>query len=360
MGDTLALRQGPTLLHYRAWRGPLRDDNGLATVLFLLAQAALFGLAVVAPGGVRLVLLAVFIGLWGLVVRSRAWPIARVALVLMFRRRLFWGLYALSLCVFLLYFFGQYVMSWASGQIGESDVRVGNIGRINPKWLLDFLRNALKFNGSAEMFRNFFWYEANTVMIVLALSGSVLIGNDLRFGSLSFYLSKPLTFWHYLLGKGIAVAAFLNLFTTVPAVLLFVQYGLLESWDYFPQNSHLLLGILGYGMVLSVSLTVVLLAMAAWLRQTVPLIMAWMTLFVFCQALGIAMVDGLHFPPQWRLLDLWNCTYVIGNACLGIHPAAVRPFPQPRVVEAALVLCGACLSCLTYLVLRVRAVEIVS
>jgi hypothetical protein len=350
----------PVLLRYRGWRGALADDGARATLLFVLAQAVLFAVAAVLPGYWRLLALAAFIGNFWFVTRSRAWPVARVALELMFGRRLFWGLYALSLCVFLLYFFGQYVMSWAQGQLGESEVRVGNMGRVNPKWLLDFLRNALKFNGSPEMFRNFFWYEANTVMIALALSGSILIGNDLRHGSLSFYLSKPMTTWHYLLGKGLAVAAFLNLFTTLPAVVLFVQYGLLESWEYFAAESHLLQGVIAYGMVLSAALTVVLLAMAVWLRRTVPLIMAWMTLFVFCQGVGSAMVDGLHFSARWRLVDLWNCTYVIGNQFLGVPPGSIRPSPQPPVAEAAMVLGGVCALCLTYLILRVRAVEIVN
>ena len=51
-------------------------------------------------------------------------------------------------------------------------------------------------------------------MIVLALAGAVLVGNDFRFGSLPFYLSKPLGRWHYVLGKCLAVAVFVNLMTT--------------------------------------------------------------------------------------------------------------------------------------------------
>ena len=42
-----------------------------------------------------------------------------------FRRRLFWALYALSMMIFLLFFFGQYLLAWAQSQAGESDVRVG-------------------------------------------------------------------------------------------------------------------------------------------------------------------------------------------------------------------------------------------
>jgi hypothetical protein len=225
---------------------------------------------------------------------------------------------------------------------------------------VQFLRDALKLNGSAETFRNFFWYEASSVMIVLAFAGSVLIGNDLRFGSLPFYLSKPISRWHYLLGKGLAVAVFLNLFTTVPAIALFVQYGLLESWDYFFEQSHLLVGILGYGLLLTATLTVILLALASWLQKTVPLVMAWTTLFVFCHGMSRALVELLRMSPRFRLIDVWGCTYLLGNRFLGIAPENVRPQLQPPAAEAALVLAGATFLCLSYLVMRIRAVEIVS
>jgi hypothetical protein len=32
-----------------------------------------------------------------------------------------------------MYFFGQYLMSWAQNQLGESEVRVGAVGKVNPK-----------------------------------------------------------------------------------------------------------------------------------------------------------------------------------------------------------------------------------
>jgi ABC-2 type transport system permease protein len=354
------LNAKPVLLHYRGWRGSLQGDGLASTFGFLAVQAALFGVAALVPSGLmRVLLLGVFLVNFLFVSRSRAWPIARVALLMLFRRRLFWGLYALSVTVFLCYFFGQYLMSWAQGLLGESEIRIGGVARVQPKWLLETLRDTLHFNGSPLTFRDFFWFEANTVMIALAFSGAVLIGNDFRYGSLAFYLAKPISTWHYLLGKGLAVVVFLNLFTTLPAVVLWLQFGMLESWEYFMDQSHLLLGILTYGLVLSTSLTIVLLATAAWLRATVPLIMAWMTLFVFAQTVSSALVDGLRFSPLWRLIDLWNCTYVIGNALLHADLSKIRPSPQPEVWQAALVLLGVCSACLSYLIRRVRAVEIV-
>ncbi|HEY7315021.1 MAG TPA: ABC transporter permease subunit [Gemmataceae bacterium] len=317
MGDSLSRAAAPALLHYRPWHGDFRSPA------------------------------------------VSVWPIARVALVSIFRRWMFWIIYALGLLIFLLFFFGQYMLSWAQTQVGESEVPVGGLGRMNPRHLIQLFRVFLKLDGGPETYRNFFSYQGYIVMIVLALAGSILIGNDLRFGSLPYYLSKPLSRWHYLLGKALAVAVFINLMTTLPAAILFVQWGVLESWDYLYERFDLLLGILGYGLVLTVTLTLLLLATATWLRRTVPLIMTWTTLFFFCRLLSSALVDGLHFSPRWRLIDLWNSASLIGSTCLGLEPWKIRPIHQPPWYEAAVVLGGVSLLCLIYLIQRIRAVEIV-
>jgi len=317
MGDSPNQAATPELLHYRPWRGDFRPPS------------------------------------------ASVWPIARVALQSIFRRWMFWIIYLLGLLIFLLFFFGQYLLAWAQTQVGETDVRVGGLGRMNPRNLIQLFRVFLKLDGGAETYRNFFAYQGHIVMIILALAGAILIGNDLRFGSLPYYLSKPLSRWHYLLGKGLAVAVFINLITTIPAVILFVQWGVLDSWDYFYDSFDLLLGILGYGLVITVTLTLLLLATATWLRRTVPLIMTWTTLFFFCRLLSSALVDGLRFSPRWRLIDLWNSMSLIGSTCLGLEPHTFRPAHQPPWYEAAVVLGGVSLLCLIYLIQRIRAVEIV-
>jgi ABC-type transport system involved in multi-copper enzyme maturation permease subunit len=305
---------------------------------------------------------------------ASVWPIARVSLWMIFRRKLFWFLYALALLIFLMFFFGQYLLSWAETQIGETNVMVGPM-RTEPRVLIDLLRTAMKLNGTAETYRNFMWYQGYMVMIVLAMAGSILVGNDFHFGSLPFYLAKPLNRWHYLGGKALAVAVFINLMTTVPALLLYLQYGLLASWRYFIDDgteialgsrfalnipvNPLFFGILGYGLVLTVCLSLFLLATAACLRRTVPMLMVWTTFFVFMRLLGSALVDGLNYDSHWRLIDLWNNTYLVGNACLGVAHAEIKPLPQPPTWEAGLVLIAVSILCLIYLNLRIRAVEIV-
>jgi ABC-2 type transport system permease protein len=287
------------------------------------------------------------------------WPIARVGLTLIFRRKLFWGLYALALMMFLLFFFGQYLMAWAESQLGEDRVPVMGL-KADPRWLIGFFRDLLRLNGTGETYRTFMSLQGYIVMVVLALAGAILVGNDVQHGSLPFYLSKPVSSWHYLFGKVLAVGVFVNLMTTLPALVLFVQYGLLSSWGYFVDNWRLVFGILGYGLVLTVALSLLLVATASWLRRSVPLIMTWTTLFVFLKALSLALVEDLHYDVRWRLLDLWSDALVVGNYLLNVVPQEGRSSsPLPEWYEGALVLGGVCVVCLTYLTLRIRAVEIV-
>ncbi len=307
---------GASLLHYRPWRGEFRSSA------------------------------------------LSIWPIARISLWMIFRRKLFWLLYALALLIFFMFFFGQYLLAWAETQTAEESVRIGVL-RAEPGRVVHMLREVLRLNGTGYTYRNFFWYQGYMVMIVLALAGSILVGNDFHFGSLPFYLSKPIGRWQYLVGKCLAVGVFINLMTTLPAVVLFVQYGLLDSWDYFLDNGRLLLGILAYGLLLTVSLSLLLVATSTWLRRTVPMIMTWTTLFFFFRLLALALVDGFHYDRRWRLIDLWNDTYVLGSACLGMAHDTIRPVEQPTVLEAGLLLGALSILCLIYLNLRIRAVEIV-
>jgi len=302
------------LLHYRPWRGRFRSSA------------------------------------WSI------WPVARLSLAMVFRRKLFWVLYGLALFIFLLFFFGQYLLFFAETQTESRIPLVG--GSISTQYLIRLFRTVLKLDATAQMYLNLFWYQGYMVMVVLALAGAILVGNDIRFGSLPFYLAKPISARHYLLGKCLAIVVFVNLMTTLPAVCLFVQYGLLSSYDYFTESGYLLGGIFAYGLILSSFLALLLVATAVAVRRTVPLIMMWTTLFFFFRRLAEALVDRLYYDPRWRLIDLWNDLYLVGNACLGVDVNSFRR--QPRLTEVVIVLLAVSVLCLTYLIRRIRAVEVVS
>lgn len=302
----------PKLLHYRSWRGEFRGP------------------------------------IW------TPWPIARAALALMFHRKLFWALYGFALLSFLMFFFGQFLLAWAEAQAGEQNVPVLGV-RMNPGSLIRFFRVGLRLDGGPESYRLFFTYQGYMVMAVLALAGAVLVGNDFEFGSLPFYLAKPLAPAHYVLGKCLAVAVFVHLMTTLPALVLFFQYRVLQEWDRLDRELLLLGGILAYGMILSSFLSLMLVTTASALQRTVPMVMAWTALFYFLRQLTATLVDRLGWDVHWRLLDLWGDACALGDACLGLD----RGPQQPPLLPAFLTLGVTSLLCLTYLSRRIRAVEIV-
>ena len=283
---------------------------------------------------------------------------ARVSLKLMFRRKLFWGLFALGLLVFFFFFYAQYLVVWITNQLATETVRFAGIP-VTVGNLTKFLER-LTLNGTAHTFGNFIWFQGYVLVIVLALAGSVLVGNDFFHGSLPFYLSKPIGRWHYVLGKCLAIGVFVNLMTTLPAIILWLEAGLLYDWKtYYLDNLDLLLGILGYGLVLIGHAQPLVVATAVWVRRTVPLVMVWMGLFVFLRMLAAWLTDALK-DERWRLIDLWNDLYLCGLWCLGAEHDIDPPAPQPEYRQAWLVVGGVCAACLLYLRKRVQAVEIVT
>jgi ABC-2 type transport system permease protein len=289
---------------------------------------------------------------------SGSLAMARISLKLMMRRKLFWALYALAALIFFFFFYGQYLVVWIQIQTANQSVPFLGV-RIRVAELLKFL-DKLNLNGSAHTYGNFIWFQGYISMIVLALAGSVLVGNDFHHGSLPFYLSKPMGRRHYVLGKCLGAGIFVNMLTTVPALILYIQAGFLYDWQtYYFQHLRELAGIIGYGLILTVTLGLFLVASAVAVRRTVPLVMIWAGVFVLCRMVGGFLVEGQRFQPGWRLMDLWNNLYLVGLWCLGADRSEEVPGTQPATWEAFLVIAVVCGVCAVYLRRRVQAVEVV-
>jgi ABC-type transport system involved in multi-copper enzyme maturation permease subunit len=281
---------------------------------------------------------------------------ARVSVLLLLRRRILWGLFGLGLLVFFFFFYAQYLVVWITNQLATETVRFAGIPVTIGNLTKFFDRLAL--NGTAHTFGNFIWYQGYVLVILLALAGSVLVGNDFFHGSLPFYLSKPIGRWHYVLGKCLAIGVFVNVLVTLPAIGLWVEAGLLYEWrSYYLDNLDLLAGILGYGLLLTVTLSLLVVATAVWVRRAVPMVMIWMGLFVFLKMLGEQL--GRELDPRWRLIDLWNSLYLCGLSCLQADHDTIRPSPQPDYWEAWVMVTGVCVACVLYLRRRVQAVEVI-
>src|SRR5437667_8853457 len=105
-------------------------------------------------------------------------------------------------------------------------------------------------------------------MLLLAFAGSLLIGSDYQQAGLTFYLSRRIGKRHYVAGKLLAIGSLVLLITTLPALALYLEYGMLSSsLEYFRENPRILCGILGYGFIMAVVLSLLLGAIASWVPR---------------------------------------------------------------------------------------------
>lgn len=264
----------------------------------------------------------------------------RVGLALIFRRWVFWVLIGLGLLNFLFHF--SFIYLKATLVIQSRDM-----GR--------FLDN-YKVTGTGDAYADFMQAQAGVTALLLAFAGSTLIGADYRQGGMVYYLSRAIGRRHYIVGKLLTVASVVTIITTIPALVLYVEYGSLSnSLAYFQENWRIFAGIVGYGAVLAAVQSCLLFAIAAWVPRTVPLVMAWLGLFVLLGVLAHAM-RSINDNRTWMLLALWDDMSRVGRWCFGKVDAGAVPSPELSLA----VLSGLCVTCLLLIVYRVRAVEVVS
>jgi len=278
---------------------------------------------------------------WNGVVRS-PWlacvPMVRVALRLLYRRWMFWILMALGLMNFLFNFSLIYMKAVLSAQNEQ---------------IAKFV-DSYQVTGTGGAYLEFMAAQSSITALLLAFAGSTLIGGDYQHGGLVFYLSRRIDRRHYIVGKLLAVMTVVTLITTLPACILFVQYGLMSSsLGYFRENYRILLGILGYGTVFAVVESFVLFAVAVCVPRTVPLVMTWLGLAVLLKLVAEAFRE-INGNRSWLLIAIQDNIYRFGRWCFGVQ--TTRP-PSPEACFAVLI--GVCVACLAIILWRVRAIEVV-
>ena len=194
------------------------------------------------------------------------------------------------------------------------------------------------------------------VMILLAFSGSLLVGSDFRLKSLPFYLSRRIDKRHYIVGKLLAVSSVVSIMTIVPALLLFFEYGMFtSSTDYWIDNWRILVSVLAFGLVLCVVNSILLVTISAYLQRIVPITITWASLFLLLGRVGDYLFRETN-DEFWRLLDPWRDMRLVGRLCFGSFS---RDIDRDLAWWALTILGLLCAVSLVALVHRVRAVDVV-
>jgi hypothetical protein len=98
-----------------------------------------------------------------------------------------------------------------------------------------------------------------------------------------------------------------------------------------------------------------LFALASWLPRTVPLVMAWVGVFLLLPATG-EMLREATGSRKWLLLSLWRDVRLIGTWCFG---AADRPRELELLYPSMIVVSAVCLMSIAAVLPRLRATRVV-
>ncbi len=279
----------------------------------------------------------------------RFWPIARSSLVVILRRKIFW--------IFLLFFLLNFL--FASGLIYFVAQLEGQLGMRLP--FPNEAREEFLFTGTGTAYQKFIAFQGPMVMMMLALAGSLLVGNDFRTNALTFYLSKPIGKLDYFLGKFLAAFTLPALVTLVPALILFVEFGAYtESLDYYADHLHVLAAIIAHGVLVCSVMSVLLLGVSSLLKKTIPILLTWGGIFVFLPA--VAGIIRMAFEERnlpgywyWGLLDIWSDLRWISSV---LYQVNLERYGE-RWPYAVLVLAALCFLSLFAFWRRISAVEVV-
>lgn len=230
-------------------------------------------------------------------------------------------------------------------------------------------RALLRMTGAPDRVRPEFFLAAMTIQGVLAFLlaawvAPALVAPDLASGALPLYLSRPLSRAEYLMGKAAVLVALLSLVTWVPVLTLFVLQSSLAGWGWLAANARVPFAVLVGSLVWVVVLTLLGLAISAWIRWRLAASATLVAVFFLGTGFG-EMWDEVLKNPWGRMASL---SYLVGvvwrELFLPVTPDLRLHFMKPGMElpawAAVLGLLATAAGCVWLLDRRLRAREVVS
>ena len=161
-----------------------------------------------------------------------------------------------------------------------------------------------------KFFFTFSKIQSNLAFLLTALVAPGLISPDLANGAMPLYFSRPFSRMEYVLGKITPLAFLLSLVTWIPGLLLFGAQAGLSGWDWTKQNLWLA-GAIFVGLLIWVAiLSLVALAMSAWVKWKIAAGALVLAVFVAGAGFGAAINNVLR-THYGGLISLNQVVYTI-------------------------------------------------
>lgn len=189
--------------------------------------------------------------------------------------------------------------------------------------------------------------------LIVLVAGPSLLAPDLRDNAMPLYLSRPVTKLQYLLGKLLVLLVLTAAATWVPGLVLVLANAYYAQDGWLLNNLSVPFGLVGGCLVWTACLSIIALALSAWVRWRPAATLGFLGIFVIGSAIGnlFRTVSGDWYGS---LIILWDAIDVVGRDLFGANASDLMPLPW-----AWATLAGAAALAFWALLRRIRAYEVV-
>jgi len=219
---------------------------------------------------------------------------------------------------------------------------------------------------NVTFFLSLLGWQSVMALFMAAFVGPGQVSPDLANNGLSLYLARPFSRVEYVIGKMSILVILMSLMTWIPGLLLFVLQGYLEGWSWMADNARLAYGIFFGSWIWILLLSLMALALSAWVKWK-PAAGALMFVLFFVTSAFAATINAVQ-RTHWG--NLASISYLVGSIWVQLFEGANKTtngavfFRSPIGEECPLWLCWAglivvVLICLYMLARKIRGAEVI-
>ena len=191
------------------------------------------------------------------------------------------------------------------------------------------------------------------VALVAIFAGSGLIATDLKNNALSLYLSKPISWMDYLIGKFAAIGILLGCLTLIPGLLLFLVQLLLAGTSFLKANYWMPFSIIGYSVVIILSTSLLILLFSSLTTNSRYAIIGFSAVW-FGSPILYEVLRMITRTSKVALVSVWANYDILGTTLFGGSPDYSVHWVWSLLIHVAVLT-----ACVLVLRRRIRAVEVV-
>lgn len=191
------------------------------------------------------------------------------------------------------------------------------------------------------------------IALIGVFSGANLISKDLRYNALSIYLSKPIFWTDYLIGKISVIIVLLLMITGIPCLLLFIEHILLSSDLKFIMKNYWIVGsILLYSLIIIFPLSLLIITFSS-LTTNGRYAAMWFISVLLGTPILQEIIEKITRNRQTAIISIWENFDILGTQLFGLTPEPKKPW-----VWSAAILVTIIVTCICILRRQLRFVHI--